>query len=549
MKYRTFPMVSLFAAFPALAFDLGFSSKVSGSAGSFGLMMTSIRLEAPPLEAGFIRKDAILTGHIADITSTRIVSKPQQTQQVTLPFCDISAQVSRDTSGQQSLSFKLSEKSGKALLESSQQNAFGYQSLLLKIAEPVANNKLKILFDETSSSFVLSSTTHRIKVPSRVDREGYPERVLTGFSMLHHTSLEDMTRAWFCYGKNAGYFFHSTFHSTIACDDGSHLSWNKEENLYSYHAVAAAPSPTPPDFSFGLQQFGYDEGWPLSYEYLLLAFKGKPIRISAIGDVSSERKPDDGNASSRNEASGSGYSSSATSLNTARSSSLQTGRHKSYQSGSAGAGAGGNEPPRRPVKYEKKEPEDGVVSDKTSKERREKRTEDSGLTTFFPSNPNLKYPLPAGAVDKKQKQPVTRKQKLDVYYEMLNTHLNNAQESILASTRILTPSNSPLYDNLLAAYCLIKSATKKLFPNSQDSSEISLPDTATDYDYGDGGQEEDFVTTDEDTALISSKITKKQKRKRDKKPNKNPKNDRSNKSGKKHHRKNKDRIKPEEYWH
>ena len=565
MKYQTFPMVSLFATFPVLAFDLGFSSELSGSAGFFGSMMTSARLEAPPLEAGFIRKDASLTDLIAGITSTRIVSKPQQTQQVALPLFGISAQVARDTSGQQSLFFKHSEKSGKVLPESSQQSASDYQSLLLKIAEPVANNKLKVLLDETSSSFVLSSTAetaHRIKVPSRVDKEGYPEGVLTGFTMLHHTSLKDMTSAWFCYGNNAGYFFnsafysafYSTFYSTIACDDGSHLSWNKEENLYSYHAVAAAPSPTPPDFSFSLQQFGYDEGWPLSYEYLLLTFKGKPTRVSAIGDVGSEGKPNDGNAFSGNGAAGSGHSYSATSSNTAQSSSSQAARRNSVHSGSAGAGAGGNKPPRRPVKYEKKEPEDGVVSDKTKQKQkhREKIPEDPEVATFFPSSPNLKHPLHAGAVNKKGKQPIIRKQ-IIARDEMLNERLLNAKKSIQDSMQMI--SDQLASKHLQAAHDSIQSATEQLFPSSLPSKALtpsrrssqSYPAT----DYSEDSQQEDFDTADENTALPNSKessITKRQKRqKRNQKPKIDSKDDRSNKDGKNHKRTNKDRIRTEEY--
>ncbi|MCW7555278.1 hypothetical protein NX722_22145 [Endozoicomonas gorgoniicola] len=572
MKYRTFSMVSLFATFPALAFDLGFSSELSGSAGIFGSMMTSTRLEAPPLEAGFIRKDAILTDHIAGITSSQIVPKPQQTQQVALPLYGISAQISRDTRGQQSLSFKLSEKSGKALPESSQQDAFGYQSLLLTIAEPVANNKLKILFDEASSSFVLSSTaatTHRIKVPSRVDRQGYPEGILTGFSMLHHTSLEDMTSAWFCYDKNAGYFlystFYSTFYSTIACDDGSHLSWDKEENLYSYHAVAAAPSPAPPDFSFGWQQFGYDESWPLSYEYLLLTFKGKPVRVSAIGDVGSEGKPDDGNTPSSNNNSGSKSPSSATSSNTPQSpSSYAVRRNRDYSGSTGAAGAGGNEPPRRPVKYEKEEPEDGAVSDKTKKKHREKIPKDSGVVTFFPSTPNLKHSLHTGAVYK-EKQQLTHKQirimMISIRNEKLKEHLNNAQESIQSSIQMLSAPDSPASQHLQTALNSIQLATEQYSPNSQDGETQPEPkatdtdtetDTETETDYSDdSGQEEGFDTTDEYPALSNSKensIIKKQKREHNKKPTKKPKNDRSNKDGKKHHRKNKDRIRPEEYF-
>lgn len=349
MKHRTFPIVSLLATFPALAFH-----------SSFGSVMPLDGLGLPTLEVGFIRKDSVLADSIADITITRVMPKLPQTQKVTLPLNGISAQVFRYTNGKQSLSFKYSEESGTVQPESGQQNTSTYQSLLLKLAEPVASNELKVLLDEGSSNFILSTTAktaYQIKVPSRVDKDDYPEWVLTGFTMLHHTSLKDITSAWSCY-KNAGYFFYST----VICDDGSHLSWNEEERLYVYQATTAAPSPPPPDFSFGWQQFGFDESWLLSDEYLLLTLKGKPVKISAIGEISSKEEPADGNPNSTNKRSGSGNPYTAPS-NTAQSSPSVPTRHKVSSSGSAG----GNEPPRRPVKYDKKEPKDGVVSNKPRK--------------------------------------------------------------------------------------------------------------------------------------------------------------------------------------
>ncbi|MET4692372.1 hypothetical protein [Endozoicomonas lisbonensis] len=517
MKYRTLPIVSLFATFPALAFDSG-----------FGSVMPSGGLEFSTPEVGFIRKDTVLADSIADITTSRVMPELQQTQQVALPLNGISAQLFRYTNGKQSLSFKLSGEYGTVPPESGQQNASDYQSRLLKIAEPVANNKLKVLFDEVSSNFILSATTktaYRIKVPSRVDRDDYPEGVLTGFTMLHRTSLKDMTSAWSCY-ENAGYFFYST----VICDDGSHLSWNKKEKLYVYQAADAAPFPSPPDFSFGWQQFGFDESWFLSDEYLLLTRKGEPVKISVIGEISSKEEPVDGNSSSKNEGSDSRESSAASS-DTKQSPPSVTAEPK----GSSYGSAGGNEPPRRPVKYEKKEPEEGVAPNKTRKKRITKVAKNSGVATYFPSNPSKRFELPYSAVG-------GRKPRLTIPMIQNDPHYPVARQYIQSVPDEMAPGTPP------------SERRSSLTDSNSDSESATSCDDSDQSDQSD--QEQVFGTNDEDAILTNSKksrIEKKQKRTHDQKDGKErkrkTKDDRSNKDGKNHHKgKNKNRINPQAQW-
>ena len=312
MKYRSFPVVSLFATLPAWAFDgmmqvpeAGFGSQLEFFSAPSHLVIPEAM--SAPIEMGMMSKQPDDMVSFGGFTSQRSLPELQETQQARLTqiFSNFLVEVSRYSNNQQSITLRVPDKtklsSEGSLEESSEEKAelSDYQVLLYRLIEHFAFHDLSVTFDESQGSFVLSSRLNsatRVRVPSRVDIRDFPEGSLTGFTALQQEGLADLTAAWSCFREQTGIL--STF--MLACSDGSALVWSNQENGYVYKATA--PAPVPPEHPFSLLQFGFAEGWHLSPEYVLLAINGKPVKVSVVGDISFDDEPmdDEGDGNSGN---------------------------------------------------------------------------------------------------------------------------------------------------------------------------------------------------------------------------------------------------------
>lgn len=303
MKYRSFPVVSLFASLPAWAFEgmmqiseAGFGSQVEFSlAASYAGIPETM---PAPVEMSMVSKQPGEMISFSDFTSQHSLPELQETQQARLTqiFSNFLVEVSRYSNNQQSISVRAPDKTKLSSEEGS--GLSDYQILLYRLIEHFAFHDLSVTFNENQGSFILSSRLNpavRVEVPSRVDTKDFPEGTLEGFAVLQQTALTDMTSAWSCLRENAGIL--STF--MLACSDSSTLVWSYQKKGYVYEA--STPSPVSSGHPFSLLQFGFAEGWHLSAEYVLLAVNGKPVNVSVVGDISFDDEPADGEGGGNND--------------------------------------------------------------------------------------------------------------------------------------------------------------------------------------------------------------------------------------------------------
>ena len=305
MKYRSFPVISLFVTLPAWAID-GFTqlSSIEGIQIQFSPASASIGMQPEfglPIEAGVMVKGHGFADNFEIPFDPKLAEKPELIQSVRLArsLTGVSVDVSRYASGQQLISFKSTgnfEPAKQQLSAEQQLNEelySNYQQLLYLLIAHVTYQNLQLTYHADQPAFVFSSSVNpktKLKVVSQADTTDFPEGALEGLTILHHTALTDLTSALECYNRSKEYSF---FVPTIPCSNGNVVSWHDDEAMYVYEV--SSPVPVPPDFPFTLSQFGFDESWPLSEEFALLFINNRPVKVTTIGseDVSFLGEPQD----------------------------------------------------------------------------------------------------------------------------------------------------------------------------------------------------------------------------------------------------------------
>ena len=362
MKYRFIPVISAFVSFPCWSYQgmESFSSTGVGTQIEFSSASGSVGVQTEfglPTEAGMMTKGVAFPGSYGTSFVDFLRKKPEitQTAQLTQPFAGMSVDVFRYANRLQSISFKSISSMETTPKQAAETHLSEYQQLLLLLITHVAYEKLLVIFNEAQSAFILASQITpeiKLKVPSQVDTTNYPSGSLEGLTILHHSALTDITRAWECYKSEVTSFWVQT----IPCADGSSFLWDEAEQAYIY--AANSPAPVPPEYPFGLTQFGFDKSWPLSGEYALLFINGKPEKVKTIGseDYSFSGEPMDSGRGGNRSNSGGKHSTEQTGDGDSESDSSRSGRAKKKRGKS---GRGGDDPEDRPTDYGRKAPQDG----------------------------------------------------------------------------------------------------------------------------------------------------------------------------------------------
>ncbi|AMO54381.1 hypothetical protein GZ77_22720 [Endozoicomonas montiporae] len=359
MKYRTIPAVYLFTAFPALAF----TGSESGFSGSLDV------LEIQPSAAGFVKKEVWPVDGRLTPKADKVKPAPVKSQTIELParFKGISATVSRYEDGRQVLTFEESKVSPPAL-QQPELFTSDYDKLLLQVAVMIVQNGAQVWYNEKNGNFTLSfesyapasqsMATFSIQIPSQIIADNDPEGVLPGFTMLSKTSLGDVFNAFHCYHNSA------TSHRPhiVGCDNDALLSAGSSKNSYNYFLNLRA-YPREPLFSqFSEQPFGIYNGRFLSDEHLFLTYKGKPVKIAAIGDIQNAEELTDAGG----ERTGSGTQSDSQKGDSApknRKKDLSGKGDLPKKKRSTGGQDGDDPNEERPTDYGPKQPNDSTVGE------------------------------------------------------------------------------------------------------------------------------------------------------------------------------------------